>query len=31
MIIEDTRQKAGKHDLKHAYFHDNNIGLVRCK
>ena len=31
MIIEDTRQKAGKHDLKHAYFRENNIGLVRCK
>ena len=31
IIQEDTRQKAGKHDLKHAHFHDNNIGLVRCK
>lgn len=31
IIQEDTRQKAGKHDLKHAYFHENNIGLVRCK
>lgn len=31
MIIEDTRQKAGKHDLKHAYFEEHNIGVVRCK
>lgn len=31
MIIEDTRQKAGKHDLKHQYFEENNIEVLRCK
>jgi len=30
-IQEDTRQQAGKHDIKHAYFDDNKIGVVRCK
>lgn len=29
-IIEDTRQKAGKHDLKHASLSDSGIGVVRC-
>lgn len=31
MIIEDTRQKAGKHDLKHQYFDENGIEILRCK
>ena len=31
VIQEDTRQKAGKHDLKHSYFDDHSIGVVRCK
>lgn len=31
VIQEDTRQQAGKHDIKHAYFNDNGINLIRCK
>lgn len=31
MIIEDTRQQAGKHNIKHAYFDENGVGVVRCK
>ena len=31
IIQEDTRQKAGKHDLKHDFFQKANIGVVRCK
>lgn len=31
IIIEDTRQKIGKHDIKHAYFDESNIGVIRCK
>ena len=31
IIQEDTRQKAGKHDLKHDFFQKTNIGVVRCK
>ena len=30
-IIEDTRQKTGKHDLKHDMFHSSDIELLRCK
>lgn len=30
-IQEDTRQQAGKHNIKHAYFETNKIGVVRCK
>lgn len=30
-IQEDTRQQAGKHNIKHAYFEDNKIGVVRSK
>lgn len=30
-IIEDTRQQAGKHKLKQAYFDENNIKVVRSK
>ena len=29
-IIEDTKQKASKHEVKHKYFELNNIPLVRC-
>ena len=31
MIIEDTRQKPGKHDLKQQYFKDNGIEVMRSK
>lgn len=31
VIIEDTRQKDGKHEIKHKYFDDNNVRLTRCK
>lgn len=31
VIQEDTRQQAGKHDIKHAYFSANSVELVRCK
>lgn len=30
IIIEDTRQKQNKHDLKHTKFSDNGIDLIRC-
>lgn len=30
-IQEDTRQKAGKHEVKHSYFADNNVNVIRCK
>ena len=30
-IIEDTRQKAGKHDIKHECFSVMGVELVRCK
>lgn len=30
-LIEDTRQKAGKHDVKHECFDRMNIGLIRSK
>lgn len=30
-IIEDTRQQEGKHKLKHQYFADNDIKVVRSK
>lgn len=31
VIQEDTRQKPGKHDIKHEYFSANDVGIVRCK
>jgi ribosome-associated protein len=31
IIQEDTRQKAGKHDIKHTYFSEHGVELVRCK
>lgn len=30
-IIEDSRQQAGKHNIKHAWFSANAVELVRCK
>jgi ribosome-associated protein len=30
-IIEDTRQQAGKHELKHKYFEQHDIKVVRSK
>ena len=30
-IIEDTRQQAGKHDIKHTSLSNNGIGVIRCK
>lgn len=30
-IQEDTRQKAGKHEIKHAYFEEHDVDLIRCK
>lgn len=30
-LIEDTRQKAEKHELKHTWFSDNGITAIRCK
>ena len=31
MIIEDTRQQSGKHNLKHAWFDEHGVELLRCK
>ena len=31
IIQEDTRQQAGKHELKHQWFEANGVELVRCK
>lgn len=31
IIQEDTRQKAGKHDIKHNFFAEHGVELVRCK
>lgn len=31
IIQEDTRQKSGKHDIKHEYFSTHGVELVRCK
>lgn len=30
-LIEDTRQKAGKHDIKHSWFSENGVEAIRCK
>lgn len=30
-LQEDSRQQAGKHEIKHAFFSDNDIGVIRCK
>ena len=31
VIQEDTRQQADKHNIKHKYFAENGISIVRCK
>lgn len=31
VIIEDTRQQKGRHDLKHEHFEADGISLIRCK
>jgi len=31
LILEDTRQQADKHDLKHKWFEDNGIKVERCR
>lgn len=31
ILIEDTRQKIGEHETKHAYFDSHHIGVIRCK
>ena len=31
VILEDTRQQVGKHDLKHDYFTSEGIEVVRTK
>lgn len=30
-IIEDTRQQEDKHKIKHQWFSENDISLIRCK
>ena len=31
VILEDSRQKAGKHDLKHAYWNEVGVSIERTK
>jgi ribosome-associated protein len=31
VIIEDTRQQAGKHDIKHQWFEENSVQTIRSK
>lgn len=31
VIIEDTRQQAGKHDIKHQWFEENGVQTIRSK
>lgn len=31
VIIEDTRQQAGKHDVKHQWFEENGVQTIRSK
>ena len=31
VLIEDTRQQAGKHDIKHEWFAEHGVPLVRSK
>lgn len=31
ILLEDSRQKVGKHDLKHAWFKKNGVEVVRSK
>lgn len=30
-IIEDTRQQKDQHEIKHKWFRENNVELIRCK
>lgn len=30
-IIEDSRQKANQHELKHSHFNEMGVQLIRCK
>ena len=30
-LIEDTRQKTGKHEIKHLWFSENGVQAIRCK
>lgn len=30
-ILEDTRQQAGKHEIKHNFFQASSVDVVRCK
>lgn len=30
-IIEDTRQQSEKHEIKHKWFDENDVDLIRCK
>lgn len=30
LLLEDTRQQAGKHDIKHKWFEENGVELRRC-
>lgn len=30
-IIEDTRQQKDQHELKHKWFSENDVDLIRCK
>ena len=31
IIQEDTRQKAGEHEIKHQWFKEHGVELIRCK
>ena len=31
ILLEDSRQKVGKHDIKHRWFEKNGIEIVRSK
>lgn len=30
-LIEDSRQQAGKHEVKHSHFEEMGVRLIRCK
>lgn len=30
-IVEDTRQQKNQHKIKHQWFSDNNVHIIRCK
>lgn len=31
ILIEDSRQKRGKHEIKHAWWAEHHVQLIRCK